>query len=115
MGQQHFRVKRFTTPQVVSVLQVASLSSAVPIDFRNAAGGFFEVDDQDTNMTTITWYTLSGAEGATRVAANTEAGVAITQTVANDKSYAIPAALYGAAYLIPIGNNTGTIRVDLKS
>lgn len=113
MGQQHFRVKRFTTSHVVSVLQVGSLEAAVPIDFRNAAGGFFEVDDAD--LTTITWYTLSGAEGATRVAANTEAGVAITQTVADNKSYAIPAALYGAAYLIPIGNNAGTIRVDLKS
>lgn len=111
MGQQHLRIKRFTAPVVVAVTNDAATSGL--IDFRNASGGTFEVDDAD--LTTITWYTLSGADGATRVAANTEGGSAITQTVADNKSYAIPAALFGAAYLIPVGNNAGTIRVDIKS
>ncbi len=106
-------MRRFISPVVVVVGQVGALQTAQKIDFRHASGGFFEVND--ANMTTITWYTLSGAEGATRVPANTQAGVAITQTVADDKSYAIPAELFGAAYIIPIGNQDGTILVDVKA
>lgn len=100
-----------TRPSVVAV--TADIATTGFIDYRGASKGFFEVDDAD--LTTITWYSFSDADGATKVAANTAGGVAITQTVANDKSYEIPTTLAGAAYLYPLGNNAGTIRVDVKT
>lgn len=112
MGAAHFmRTERKAKSLVVNVTNDASTTDL--IDIRGFASGMFEVDDAD--MTALTWYSLSGADGATRVAASDSGGTAITQTVADNKSYAMPAALFGASYILVVGNAAGTLRMDLKS
>ena len=67
-----------------------------------------------SSITLITWH-VAEKEGGTFVPAQTEAGVAVTQTVGAGKAYPIPAALMGAQVLKAQGNASGTIHVSTKA
>ncbi len=82
------------------------------IDFRAWSGGMFEVNGAST--TTITWHVKIDHPSASIEPAFNSAGVAITQTVADNQVYEIPAALFGADFLYPVVNAAGTLYVSLK-
>lgn len=90
----------------------STLADAEEICYTDQAGGRFHVPT-GSSITSITWYDATTSGGTFR-ASYDEYGSAVTQTVSAAKSYAIPAALAGAAFLKAVGDADGTIDVTLK-
>ena len=104
-------------PHLLTGLAAQVVGHAAParIPYGNAAGGMVFVTAKDAGATTITWY-VSHTSGGTLYPACDSNGNALTVTIAADKAYEIPGALYGAAEIIPVTNlATATITVALKS
>lgn len=85
-----------------------TLADSSSIDYRRHGSGTFTVPNGST-ITTLTWYSSHEDVDASFMAAYTEANAAVTQTVAADRRYPIPAALAGAYYIRATGNADGTI------
>lgn len=112
MSQAYEKTVRFPTNLTVAV--TASINTTGEINMLGFAGGHFGVP-AGSGLTSITWYDKSANAAGEKVGSYTEANAAITQTVAAGRGYPIPVALFGCAYLYPVGNTTGTIIVDLAS
>ncbi len=97
----------------LAVVVGAAVADSDEIPYGNFAGGRFHVP-AGSSITTITWYDAP-VLGGTYLSSYTEAGVAITQTVAAGKSYEIPLSLASARALKAVGNAAGTIDVCLKA
>jgi hypothetical protein len=85
-----------------------TLADSASIDYRRYSGGRFTIPNGST-ITTLTWHSADEDVDASFIAAYTEANAAITQTVAADRTYPIPASLASAAYIRATGNADGTI------
>lgn len=81
--------------------------------FSEFGGGFIYVPT-GSSITSLTWYTAP-VRGGTYLAANDQDGLAIVQTVAEAKAYAIPSELFGACVLKAVGDAAGTIDVFMKA
>lgn len=91
------------------------------VDMSNFSGGFVFIVDA---ITTLTYFVAAHLidpanpemKPDTRMAANDQNGVAITQTVSQNNAYQIPAALFGAGF-VQIRANAGNanVRLTLKS
>jgi hypothetical protein len=101
------------TAYLPSVVVNTAAATSGEILFTEFGGGFFYVPT-GSSITSITWYTAP-ASGGTYLAANDEDGVAIVQTVAAAKAYAIPSGLFGACVLKAVGDAAGTIDVFMKA
>jgi len=100
---------RYTTEQTVALL---TTSASPEIDISHAASGEIAIPHAETYVT-LTYYVAMPA-GA-YYAAQDSTGTAITQTVAADKSYPIPSALFGAGKIQIRANVAGNIILNLKS
>ena len=104
-------ITRFSTPVIVAANTAESTTAE--IDYRGYAGGSFNVPS-GSSITSVTWYAKSGCLGDVHKPAQDSAGAAVTQTVAADKGYPIPIALFGRAYIKPVVNASGTLYFDFK-
>lgn len=104
----------------LSVLQVdvavtTSVATCTEIPFGSYGGGIvFIPTTAGASVTSLTWY-VAEKMGGTYLAAYDEDGVAVTQTVAHTKAYAIPSALFGARALKAVANAAGTIIISVKA
>lgn len=101
--------RRESRNQSVAIL---TTSSSPDIAIDHAASGELAVPHAET-VVTLTYY-VKMPDGS-YYAAQDATGTAITQTVAADKAYPIPAALFGAAVLQIRGNVAGNLVITLKS
>ena len=97
---------------LVSVSVDTTVAACEEILFGPYAGAIVFVPT-GSSITTLTWYVAEKA-GGTYLAAYDEDGVAVTQTVAAAKAYALPAALYAARALKAVGDAAGTIAISVK-
>jgi hypothetical protein len=67
-----------------------------------------------STITTLTYYSAAQT-GDTFLPMQDAAGNAVTQTVAQTKSYPIPAIVFGAANIRITGNAAGAVSISLKS
>lgn len=81
------------------------------LPYELAAGGELVIIG---NITSLTWYAAEKL-GGTYKPAYDAANTAVTQTVAQNRSYPIPTALFGAGALKAVGNASGQVLVNLKS
>lgn len=101
--------KRFATYSAVALL---TTSSSPEIDISNYASGEVAIPNGLT-MVTLTYYVA--APSGTLYAAQDATGAAITQTVAANKSYPIPSALFGSSRIQIRADVAGTVGIVLKS
>lgn len=101
--------QRSASHQSVAIL---TTSSSPEIDIAKYSSGQVSVLTGET-VVTLTYYIASPS--GTYYAAYDASWSAITQTVAADKSYPIPSALFGAAKIQIRGNVAGNLSIDLKS
>lgn len=87
-------------------------SSSPRIDISKYAWGEIYIPNGSA-ITTLTYYTAY--PNGTYFAAYDSAGAAVTQTVAADRSYPIPAAMFGASLIQIRANAAGTVHITLKS
>lgn len=107
------RIKRESTIHTGVAVDNSALASSTEIDITSYSSGSVFVPS-GSSLTTLTWYAAEKC-GGTYHAAYDSAGSAVTQTVAADRAYPIPAALFGASAIKAIGNAAGTVIVSLKS
>ncbi len=96
-----------------SVSVETTVASCTEIPYEKASGGQLYIP-AGSGLTSLTWHAAEN-DGATYLPAHNEAGSAVTQVVAAEKSYPIPVALFGCAALKVVGNTSGTIKVVTKS
>lgn len=105
--ERHYRV-------VGTVAVDTTLADSDSIDYRRYGAGNFSIPT-GSSVTSLTWYSSDSPTDGTFVAAYTQANAAITQTVAADRRYPIPAELAGAHYIRAVSNADGTLtQVVLK-
>lgn len=103
---------RFALSQNVDV--TASLATTEVIGWRDFVVGTIQVSAVTGSASSLTWYTCATADG-TFLPAYDSSGTAVTQTIATGRSYPIPSALVGAAYLKAVANaGTATLIVTMK-
>lgn len=96
----------------VSVTDAIATCDVIP--FGSYSGGFVIIPTTaGASVTSLTWY-VSDKETGTFVAAYDEDGVAVTQTVAHSKAYAIPSAIFGARFVKILANAAGTLILTVK-
>ena len=78
-------------------------------DFSNYSSGEIRVPS-GSSLTTLTWYSGDAIAGPWYACGDVTA-----QTVTAGDAYQIPVALFGSRFLLPVGNGTGTINLDLKA
>ena len=93
-------MNRFSTNLTATIGTDAAGSSC--IKFGEFAMGFFHLPS-GSSVTSVTWYSCATEDG-TYQAAYDEYGNAVTQTVSDDKAYAIPNSLAGAVFLKAVGD-----------
>lgn len=99
---------------LVDVDVTDSIATCDEIPFGSYSGGFCIIPTTaGASVTSLTWY-VSDKSGGTFVAAYDEDGVAIAQTVAHSKAYAIPSALFGARFVKILANAAGTLILTVK-
>ena len=103
------QMRRYSTEETVAL---KTDSTSPEIDISHAASGTIHIPHAATYVT-LTYYTVAPA--GTYYAAQDATPAAITQTVAVDKSYPIPAALFGSGKIQIRANAAGDIIVNLKS
>ena len=91
---------------VAAVCATAEADTA-EIDVQGFAFGTVSIPN-NSSVTTITYYAANNI-GATAFALYDEDGVAVAQTVAEDRVYALPAAIAGTKILVPVVNAAGTL------
>lgn len=94
-----------------TVAVATSVANSNAISFGDFEFGMVFVPN-GSSLTTLTWHTSTDVNG-TYLAAHNASG-AITQTVAADRAYPIPADLVGARFLKITGNAAGVVGVTLK-
>ena len=104
--------------QTVTILAVTlntATSTTEEIRLGSYSGGFVYLPTTEAaSVTSLTWY-VAEKPGGTYHPAYDEDGVAVTQTVAHTRAYAIPSSLFGAAAIKAVSNAAGTVSVSLKS
>lgn len=103
--------KRYSETSTVAL--TTSAATTPEIDVSHFASGTIAVPT-GSSITSLTYYTAPDM-GGTYLAAYDDAGNAITQTVAAAKSYAMPAAIFGAAAIRIKANAAGNVTVALKT
>jgi hypothetical protein len=94
-----------------SVDITASLATTPAIPYEEFCFGFFSVA-AGSAVVTITWY--GSHDGTTFVAMYDDDNVALTTTVAADRAYRFPVELAGCTEVKAVGNDTGTLKINLK-
>lgn len=102
-------MKRYTENKSVAI---TTGSDSPDIDISHFASGEVIVNHLET-VVTLTYY-VKGPDGLF-YAAQDAAASAITQTVAADKAYPMPATLFGAGTIQIRGNVVGNLALTLKS
>jgi len=95
-----------------SVTVATAAASSDEIKFGWAAFGQVYIP-AGSSITSLTWYSAP-TYGGTYTAAYDEDGVAVTQTVAAGKCYAVPSALAGCTGLKAVGDAAGEFDISLK-
>jgi hypothetical protein len=104
-----------STDTAVSITD--SLGTSVAIPFHDFAGGRVHIESGGS-LTSLTFYDCPYEGGTFNPSYDDTATtpVALTLTgLATGRSYPLPAKLFGAGWLKMVGNNTGTVRLILKS
>lgn len=94
------------------VVAIKTDSTSPEIDISHAESGEISVPNGEA-VVTLTYYTSQPS--GTYFAAQDSSGAAVTQTVAQNKSYPIPVAVLGAGRIQIRGNVAGNLKVCLKS
>ena len=81
-------------------------------DFRNFSAGMVHVP-AGSALTTLTWYAACDV-GEPFLPVQNGLGVAVTSTVSAGMACLIPAACFGAAILLAVGDAAGTVDLSLK-
>lgn len=97
---------------VISVTVDTTAAACEEIIFGSYAGAILFIPT-GSSVTSLTWY-VAEKPGGTYLAANDEDGVAVTQTVAAAKAYALPSALYGARALKAVSDAAGSFAISMK-
>ena len=77
------------------------------MDITGLTIGSFRVPN-GSSITSVTWYAAASSTD-TAVALKDEDGVAVTQTVAADEAHAVPSAVAGCKYVLPVTDAAGTL------
>ncbi len=100
---------RATTAATVALL---TTSSSPEIDISKYAWGEVAIPTGSA-ITTLTYYIAMPS--GTLFAAYDSTGSAVAQTVAADRAYPIPAAVFGAAIIQIRASSAGNVKISLKS
>lgn len=103
-----------TTNRLTATTTVAltTSSNSPEVNISEFAWGEVAVPN-GSSITSLTYYIVS-PEG-TYYAAYDSAGSAVTQTVAADRAYPIPPAVFGSSRIQIRANAAGNVRITLKS
>lgn len=103
-----------STTRLSASLSVSLLTTSSSPEISISEFGWGEIAiPNGSSITTLTYYIASPS--GTLFAAYDSTGTAITQTVAADRAYPMPAALFGASRIQIRANAAGSVRVNLKS
>lgn len=103
-------IRRAYSPQTVSVTASAGTTGEIP--FEECAGGMIFVPTGSA-LTSLTFHAAEKS-GGTFLPAYDADGNALVRTVAADRAYPIPTALYGAGAIKIVGNDSGSIVILKK-
>lgn len=97
-----------------SVVVDTTLANCEEIDFREFAGGSFEVPSA-SSITTVTFYgTTSFGTAATHLPLYDTSNAAVTMVVAAGRIYPLPSSCYGLAAIKLVGNAAGSVHLFKK-
>jgi hypothetical protein len=89
-----------------------SAATTPETDFLGVAGGTVYIPTGST-ITTLTYH-AAPQPGGTFLALQDSSGAAVTQTVAAEKAYDMPAAVFGVGALKIVANAAGSVFLSLK-
>lgn len=96
----------------LAVSLTAAAGTTPEIDWSGAAAGTIFIPTGST-ITTLTYH-AAPKKGGTYLPIQTAAGVAVTQTVAADKAYDMPASLVGCGAIKIVANAAGAVGISIK-
>lgn len=92
-----------------------SAATSARISLAGYAGGMVFVEAITGASDTISWYVAKSLDGADTWSVRGSDGSQLTTAVVNGRAYAIPEALYGAQFIVPVmGNGDATLSVTVK-
>ena len=105
------KIERYSTTTGSHAL-TNSASTTARIQYGAAAGGLIVVDSA-SSATSIAWHAaLSPTDTPAPIHAD---GAAVTTSIAANRAYAIPDALFGSMFIVPVTDaGTASIRICVK-
>lgn len=98
-------------PATITTTSPPSSAASTPVQYGSWSGGLVHILS-GASLTTLTWWV--SPDNINWYQVYDGAGNAITSTVAVGDAVPIPLALFGAAWIIAVGNNAGTAQFSLK-